>query len=246
MTALFEWLIEPLRWIHIAAGFTGLAAFWVPIVARKGSGVHRRFGRVFKYCAYLVLAAAALALTLRFASLFERGIGPGDEPAGFAFLVFLGYLTIVTFVVLRHGVTVLRHKQDLSAMNRPADRALARVAFAASVLIIAYALWYRPPNLVLLLALSPIGLISGKEILNAIRSGRPGSKAWLYEHLGAMLGAGIAFHTAFAVFGSTRLFEWSLQGWVAVVPWVLPAAIGIPATAIWTRHYRRRFGDTGA
>ena len=60
-----------------------------------------------------------------------------------------------------------------------------------------------------------------------------------------MIGAGIAFHTAFAVFGSSRLFDIGLTGWIAVIPWVLPAAIGIPATILWTRHYRRKFGELG-
>ena len=72
---------------------------------------------------------------------------------------------------------------------------------------------------------------------------RTSPRAWLYEHLGSMLGAGIAFHTAFAVFGSAQLFDLGLSGWTAVVPWVAPAAIGIPAIFLWTRHYRRKFGD---
>ncbi len=71
----------------------------------------------------------------------------------------------------------------------------------------------------------------------------PSPRGWMYEHLGAMLGAGIAFHTAFAVFGASRLFDIGLTGWVSVIPWVLPAAVGIPATIIWTRSYRRRYGE---
>lgn len=47
-----------------------------------------------------------------------------------------------------------------------------------------------------------------------------------------------------AVFGSTRLFDIGLTGWVAIIPWVAPAAIGIPAIFIWTRQYRLKFGDT--
>jgi hypothetical protein len=58
-----------------------------------------------------------------------------------------------------------------------------------------------------------------------------------------MIGAGIAFHTAFAVFGARQLFQLSPQGWAAVLPWVLPAAVGIPAIAVWTRYYRWRSGN---
>jgi len=60
-----------------------------------------------------------------------------------------------------------------------------------------------------------------------------------------MLGGGIAFHTAFLVIGAGRLLGAQLSGFVAVVPWVLPALIGIPATAIWVGYYRRRFNEDG-
>jgi hypothetical protein len=34
-----------------------------------------------------------------------------------------------------------------------------------------------------------------------------------------------------------------LTGFAAVVPWILPSLIGIPASAIWTGYYRRKFND---
>ena len=58
---------------------------------------------------------------------------------------------------------------------------------------------------------------------------------------GSMLGGGIAFHTAFAVFGAQRLWAYELAGPLAVVPWLLPTAVGIPAIIVWTRYYRRKF-----
>ena len=61
--------------------------------------------------------------------------------------------------------------------------------------------------------------------------------------MGATLGAGIAFHTAFAVFGMRRFVDLSNAGLLSILPWVLPAAIGIPATSLWQRHYRRKFGE---
>ena len=59
-----------------------------------------------------------------------------------------------------------------------------------------------------------------------------------------MLGAGIAFHTAFIVFGARQWFALKLFGGpTALVPWVLPSAVGIPTISIWIRSYRRRFGE---
>jgi hypothetical protein len=140
---------------------------------------------------------------------------------------------------------VLKHKRNHSAIRSRLNFALAYLAIASSILIVAYAIVLKPENMVLLLALSPVGLGVGSGNLRYIRNRPASPRDWMYEHLGAMLGGGIAFHTAFAVFGSTRIFDIDLTGWVTVVPWILPAAIGIPATFVWTRYYRRKFGDLG-
>ena len=93
----------------------------------------------------------------------------------------------------------------------------------------------------ILLGLSPVGLVTGSGMLRLMR--RPGARrmGWFYSHLGSMLGGGIAFHTAFAVFGAQRLWAYDLAGPLAVVPWLLPTAVGIPAIVVWTRYYRRKF-----
>lgn len=240
-----ETIADGVRFLHVLAGSIGLAAFWVPIFAKKGAKVHVRFGQVYVWSAYVVLAAAAIALTIRFAALTADGIGPAERPELFAFLVFLAYLTLVTFVTVRHGMQVLQSKRDPAAIGTPLNIALAWSAIAASIFIILYAAILRPSNMVLLFALSPIGLVVGFGNLRYFKGASSSPRAWMYEHLGAMLGGGIAFHTAFAVFGSAQLFDLGLTGWVAVIPWVLPAAIGIPATSIWTRHYQRKFGELG-
>jgi len=238
-----DFFSEVARFIHVAFGAIGLAAFWIPVFARKGAMNHVRFGKVFVWSAYIVLGAAAIALLVRLADLSMRDIGPADEPLLFAFIVFLGYLTFVTFVVVRHGMEVLRHKRDPAALRTTLNIALAYASITASVAIITYALLLSPPNMILLIALSPIGFGNGFGQLRYMKSERPSKRGWMYEHLGAMLGSGIAFHTAFAVFGSTRLFDIGLTGWIAIIPWVAPAIIGIPAIAIWTRHYRRQYGE---
>lgn len=232
---------EILRWVHVSAGAVGLVAFWIPVFSRKGARNHVRFGKVFVRAAYVVLGAAALALVLRFIDLQARGFAPADAPQAYTMVVFLGYLTFVTFVIVRHGMAVLRHKGRPQAMRTPSHVALAWGCVAASAAVITYAVILKPPSAILLYALSPIGISTGIGNLRYFRSAAPSPRAWWYEHLGAMLGAGIAFHTAFAVFGLTRLFDIGLDGWIAIVPWVAPTVIGVPAIALWTRHYRRKF-----
>ena len=234
-----DWVIEALRFAHIGAGTVGLLVYWIPVFSRKGGKAHRRYGRIFAWAAYVVLSAAAAAISVRFVGAALEGIGPRDQPASFAFLVFLGYLTVVTFIVLRHGLRVLRFKKSVAAMAGPADRFLAWLSLGSSAALVAYALYFRPPNMIVLLALSPVGALTGKGLLEAFSGRRTARNAWLLEHLGAMLGAGIAFHTAFAVFGMTRLFDTGISGPLAALPWILPTLIGIPATHLWTKKYER-------
>lgn len=231
------------RVVHVLFGTIGLLAFWIPVFARKGAVNHVRYGKVFVWSAYVVLVAAAIALIARTAELAARGVGPSDEPVLYAFIVFLGYLTFVTFVIVRHGMEVMRHKRNPAGLRNILNITLAYLSIAASVGIVLYALAMSPDIKILLIALSPIGFANGFGQLRYMKSDTPSAKAWMYEHLGAMLGSGIAFHTAFAVFGSTRLFDIGLTGWVAVIPWVAPTIIGIPAIVMWTRHYRNKFGE---
>ncbi len=238
---MIETLHELTRWTHIGAGFVGLAVFWIPLFAQKGGSNHRFWGRVFKYCAWLVLGGAAFGLTVAFAGAYQAGASPADPQ--FAFLVFLAYLTYVTFVSLHAGVSVLTAKTDLTALNTVLNRAIAWAAVASSVALIVYALVAAPSNRILLFALSPIGFAAGFGFRRVISGARTEKKAWFYEHMGAMLGCGIAFHTAFAVFGSRAIFTLSLDGWMQVVPWIAPTLIGIPAAEIWTRYYQRKFRD---
>ena len=231
------------RFIHVVFGAIGLLAFWIPVFAKKGAVNHVRFGKVFVWSAYVVLAAAGIALIARAIDMLQQGRGYADAPLLVAFMVFLGYLTFVTFVIVRHGMQVLQTKANPAEIKTPLNTALAYASIAASASIILFALLMNPANKILLFALSPIGIGTGYGMLKYLGGSQPSPRAWLYEHLGAMLGAGIAFHTAFAVFGITRLFDVGLTGWVAVIPWIAPTVIGIPAITLWTKHYQRKFGE---
>lgn len=235
-----EAFLEFNRWMHIVGGFIGLAAFWVPLLVRKGGRVHRRAGSVFRYSAMVVITAAGLSVSLNVLRVALTGTSIADNPEGWSFLVFLGYLALVTGGILSHGIAVLRHKRDLAALDTQYRRLIAACLIGASAFIVGWALYWRPDNAIVLLALSPLGVVNGYQMLRLMRARRLKPMQWKTEHLGAMIGCGIAFHTAFAVFGMTRIAALDLPGVWQVVPWILPAAIGIPATSLLTRHYRRQ------
>ncbi|MFK7954994.1 MAG: hypothetical protein AB8B96_02770 [Lysobacterales bacterium] len=234
---------QGLIWIHVVIGFVGLTAFWFPVFSRKGGKLHRQMGKVYVYCAYVVLATAGSSVLYQ---LF-RFLGPersiAEHPNSFAAYIFLGYLSLVTFLSVHHGFGVLRFKGQPNAMSSPLRMGLAISAMVASAGVIAFALIFKPGNAIVLLALSPIGILGGWGIINYLRSTDLSPKEWMYEHIGSMLGGGIAFHTAFMVFGANRLMDLGLSGWQQVIPWVLPSIIGIPASILWTRHYRLKFSN---
>ncbi|MBY6205695.1 hypothetical protein [Halomonas denitrificans] len=229
------------RLIHMTFGFIGLAAFWVPVFVRKGGPLHRSAGKIFCWCAIVVLTGAGIAVVGNFLDAMARGVPFSESREGWAFLIFLGYLALVTGVSLSHGIAVLKHKRDATGMDSPYRRFIGWAAILSSVVVIGWALYWRPANMIVLLALSPIGFATGMQVLQVISGKRNEPGLWKLEHLNAMLGCGIAFHTAFAVFGINRVTDYSLPGLWQVVPWVLPAAIGIPATSIWMRRERAKF-----
>ena len=240
-----ETLRELSRWSHIILGFTGLLAFWFPVVARKGGRLHRIAGQVFVWCGYGVTATAALSVTLVTAMIIQRD-AVATNLQTLAQLLFLGYLAWVTFVSVRYAVGVLATKKDPTLLATAEFRFLAWSSIAASGMLIAYAALVPTDWSLLLFVLSPIGIATGMPILKYMRGGFASSRQWFYEHMSATLGAGIAFHTAFAVFGAARLFSLPSTGMLSILPWILPTLIGVPGQILWKRHYQRKFGELPA
>ncbi len=241
-----DWLHGVFRNIHIIGGFVGLFLYWIPILSKKGSPLHRKVGVFWVWLARVVLMTAFLGILMYVPKLMAAEEYLFTHPNSYAFIMFLGYLSLVTYVVTVYAVAVLKHKTDVTQLATPFMKSMAYLSILLSVWIIFYALVYKPDAKLVLLALSPVGLTTGWGMLNYMKGEQTSKRAWLYEHLGSMIGAGIAFHTAFAVFGMTRMFDIGLTGWVAVIPWVLPTIIGIPASVLWRRHYQKKFKEIPA
>lgn len=232
-----------LLWVHIGFGTIGLIAFWFPIFAKKGGRLHRRAGRVFEVSVYWVAGTAMIATVLIVIGAVAEGGTPTTAPNDFGFGIFLFYIALAVLATTRHGVRVQQTRRDPSTYAGPAIRALAWATIAASAAVIVYALTFRSTLSLIFLALAPVGIGAGRTILRYAASPPTHHRQWFYEHMQAMIGAGVGFHTAFAVFGSSRLLDVIPSGSWGIVPWILPVAIGVPASALWERHYRRRFGD---
>ena len=89
-----------------------------------------------------------------------------------------------------------------------------------------------------------MGIFDSRATIRFLTNPRPTRLAWWYKHMECMIGCGIGFHTAFLVFGFSRLIPdgW-LPGPLVLVPWLIPSGVGVPATSIWIRYYKRKFGE---
>lgn len=234
-------LLDAFLPIHVAAGFVGLIAFWIPVLARKGGRAHVRAGRVYAWCAYVVTLSAIITSSGRIASYLSQGIGVADRPDLYGFPLFLGYLGVTTFAAVRQAMRAVATRRAPETLRTPFHEALAWASIAGSVAVIAFALGLWSSASPILLGLSPIGLLTGSRMLRLMRDPGLERMGWFYSHMGSMLTGGIAFHTAFAVVGAPRLFDYDISGPFALLPWLLPTVVGAPAIAIWTRQYRRKF-----
>ncbi|MDF1661980.1 MAG: hypothetical protein P1V97_09420 [Planctomycetota bacterium] len=239
-----------LIWTHIIAGCIGLLVFWIPVFAKKGGKVHLFFGKIFAYCSYLVgfsalfISAAKLIAPKLWAVEVLHRIDPSAKVISGvqSSAIFLGYLSIVGLVSTRHAIYVIRARKGPSILRDSLHKALLLSCILSSLGVIAYG-FVATFMQVLLFAMSPIGFLVGIGGLKFMRSPSKPRMAWWYEHMSAIFGAGIAFHTAFLVFGITRFVDIGFDGILASLPWVAPAIIGAPTITLWTRHYKKKFGD---
>ncbi len=241
-----EGLIQVLRWSHIALGFVGLAAWWVPILSKKGGKRHVLFGKVFAVCAFVVGGSAMLTPPLRIGRALAAGSSIADNAINFGFLIFLFYLGCATIALTFHAIQAVRTRREPDTIRTPLYRTLMVLPAVGSAVVISWALFFWSGVSIIMLALSPVGLLTTHGMYQYAYRRPPEKMTWFYEHMGALLGAGIAFHTAFLVFGSRMVLDLSILGQFNWVPWVAPGVIGTVAGRYWERYYRRKFGDLPA
>lgn len=240
-----ENFLAALRGVHVLAGALGLLLFWLPILSRKGSPLHKRCGRWFLWCVNVIGVSALVSVGLRLGGAWYAGNAPTQQPV-FGFLVFLAYLAVAVLVggwYMRH---VVLHKQDVAGLRRPLAWLMAVISLFSSVALILIALTLPSNASLLMFALSPIGLLNAWGMQRHLRFPHREPRAWFYEHMGQALGLGIAFHAAFFVFGARSVFGQWLTGFWGMLPWLAPVVIGVAANMIWERYYRRKAAQARA
>src|SRR5262245_26870602 len=249
-------LHDILRWLHIVPGFLGLAIMWIPLVARKGGRAHLAAGKVFVICAWIVGVSALIACAwglidpASFAGFDGAPAETVERLSGmYRFLLsFLGFLAASLLCAAYLGVRVIRTRHHSERLDSLPARGMIALVLATALGLWTYAgirtvtagfEW----SLMVHIVLGALGVIGAQGDWKFLKNPRPTPMAWWYKHMECMLGCCIGFVTAFLVFGASRFTREYLQGPWRLLPWILPAAIGLPLTYRWIGYYRRRFGE---
>lgn len=209
---------------HSVAGIAGLVAFWIPALAKKGGRIHRTAGKFF-LLAMLLVTVTGIPLAV---VLFTRG--------QWIFAVFLLYLAVLlsTSTASAWGALKLKHRPDRYFGKEYI--ATAWLLAASGGLVSALGLIY---GVMLLTIFGVIGPLAAIDMFKRYRMTSRSANWWLFEHFGGMIGGGIATHVAFGAFGLRRLWPGyaALDGWIGMLPWILPVALGIVAGMLLERKY---------
>ena len=149
------------------------------------------------------------------------------------------YVLLIIVTPVQHGVAVAR---ATATPPRVRSRTHATLAIASMVgtlaLLPAALLWGQ----FLFLIVAPIGLAIGLQNLAYAARSSATRPQWEREHLTSQITAGVTLHTALLVFGTSRTLALNLTGSAAVLPWVIPALVGLPVIS-WLRAGRTRRVD---
>jgi hypothetical protein len=211
--------------IHVTAGFTSFLLAPVALATAKGGPAHKRWGMVYLW-AMGVVAATALPMAL------------------YRPVLFLALVAVFSFYAAFSGYRVLKLKNLSSGGSaKPVDWIAGGITFAASF------------------ALAFLGAFDSKAVQNfgfvAVVFGLLGMRLayrqmskfirkpkekmwWWYDHLGNFIGSYIAAWTAFSAVTLSRFLH---PFWIV---WLWPTAIGVPAIAWTTVHYKRKFAGKKA
>jgi hypothetical protein len=234
-----------LRATHISVGALGLVLFWIPLCTQKGGRVHRLTGRWFVATVYIVAFSGIVSSVWAIASpaSFLHTIDP--PPDVVANLRFLFSILAILAVLALQGVVLGMRVVRIKDGNEPLLHLPLQFAFGlqlvASIALAIYAAtslqqsagqarFYIP------LVLAIIGLFDVVQQFRFATQPRPRG-TWLTKHLECMLGCGIAFYTAAFVTLFNRYVAMQ-SGFAALIPWLLPALVGMIAISFLKR---RRF-----
>jgi hypothetical protein len=259
------------RYSHIALGIVGLVLFWFPVFASKGGKLHRITGKAFACIALwvsftgIVASIWAFLFPVSFLYSLSSVEVKGDSLPYYVEMIrflfsLLAFLSIATLSGVILGVASVRCKTHYVGLRTVwVVGPLLATSLIAGLLTIfgIWNLWLsnqeqhplfdgQAQKYWISVALGLLGVFNTCADLRYVLRTNHHRMDWFCKHMECMLGTGIAFYTAFLVFGARTLYEKlgiDLHDAWHVLPWVLPAALGLPLISWQVKKYRRKFGQ---
>ena len=207
--------------VHITAGASSFLLAPVALATGKGGKQHKRWGMVYLWSMGIV-AATALPMAL------------------YRPVLFLALVAVFSFYLAFSGYRVLRLKNlARGGSAAPIDWVAAVLTFFASACLAAFGA-FRPAWVqgfgIVSIVFGLIGMrASAREMWTFVS--KPTEKMfWWYTHLGNFIGSYIAAWTAFSTVTLSHVFRHA-----GIILWLWPTIIGVPAIALTTAYYKRRF-----
>lgn len=170
-------------WGHIAVGSLALVLYWVALLSRKGSLLHRKAGK--RSLALLIVVALSVGPLL-----FLRA-GPFDP----GYVVQMVYLTVCVATVSTLAVASIRTKARPDAFRGRLFRVMGPVLLGLGLLVLVAGVVRHDP---VAAVLSWVGLAYGSSMIMFARQRGPiHPKWWLGWHLNAVCGLFNAVHGTF-------------------------------------------------
>lgn len=218
MYLLFNVLIA----CHVLTGAVGLVSFWAPVLSRKGSPFHVKWGKVFVYA---LLATGSFAVLMATCTLIApRETHPHIEDLRLIEGVFgwmMLYLGILTVNLAWYGRLAVSNRRKHLGNRSRLNVGLQVLLLLASI---ACATFGALEDLWLMVGMSMVGFATVATNARFLFREEPSPQAWQREHIKALIGAGISVYTAFLAFGAVRLAP---QLALHPVLWSIPLVTGI-------------------
>jgi len=228
----FEILIA----LHIITGAPGLAGFWIPIAARKGTRLHRLSGKIF---VNLMLATASFAALMAILTILQpiathpklashELLGHPDIIRGIFGWMML-FLATLTINLAWYGRSCILNRNNHARHRSPINLALQVVlaATAANCAVQGAVIGQG-----MMVGISVVGFATvGTNLWFMLRK-KPGPVEWQTEHIKALVGTGISVYTAFLAFRAVRFVP---ELALSPVLWSIPLIIGISLILYYQR-----------
>ena len=215
--------------LHIVCGVVAFVCAPVALAVAKGGKTHRRWGKIYFWA---MAGVAATALILSFALP----------------IFFLAMVAVFSFYSAFAAYRIL-YLKDMYKGARPKaiDWFAAVITILSSFLLLM--MGFLKPHVmgvgliqvaghtvsIVSIVFGLIGMrLAQASILRFIKPPRE-KMFWWFGHMQGMMGSYIAAMTAFS---AVNLSHWFGAAWWV---WLWPTIVGVPAIALWTAYYGKKF-----